>query len=47
MYKISNLTVMTFLNLYHFLIMTQAELCLQGTFAKTSFMFATICFRYL
>ena len=33
---------MTLLNLNHFLIITQAELCLKGTFAKASFMFATI-----
>ena len=33
---------MTLLNLNHFLIITQAELCLKGTFVKTSFMFVTI-----
>ena len=38
----ANLTVMTNLNLNHFLIMTQDELCLKGTFVKASFMFVTI-----
>ena len=33
---------MTLLNLNHFLIITQAELRLKGTFVKTSFMFVTI-----
>ena len=38
----ADLTVMTFLNLNHFWITTQAELCLKGTFVKVSFMFVTI-----
>ena len=38
----ANLTVMTNLNLNHFLIITQDELCLKGTFVKASFMFVTI-----
>ena len=37
----ANLTVITLLNLNHFWI-TQAELCLKGTFVKASFMFVTI-----
>ena len=32
---------MTLLNLYHFLIKTQAELCRKGTFVKASFMFVS------
>ena len=40
--RYTNLTVMTFLNLNHFLITTQAELCLKGTFVKATFMFVTI-----
>ena len=38
----TDLTVMTLLNLNHVLIITQAELCLKGTFAKASFLFVTI-----
>ena len=41
-----NLTVINLLNLYHFWI-TQAGLCLKGTFVKASFMLVTILFRYL
>ena len=37
----ANLTMMILLNLNDFLII-QAELCLKGTFVKTSFMFAII-----
>ena len=37
----ANLTVMTNLNLNHFLIITKDELCLKGTFVKESFMFVT------
>ena len=33
---------MILLNLNHFLIITQAELCLSGTFVKASSMFVTI-----
>ena len=33
---------MTLFNLNHFLIITQAELCLKDTFVKASFMFFTI-----
>ena len=42
----TNLTVITLLNLNHFLIITQAELCVKGTFVKASFMFVII-FRYI
>ena len=42
----ANQTVITLLNLNHFLI-TQAELCLKGTFVKASFMFVTSFFRYI
>ena len=38
----TDLTVMTLLNLNHVLIITQAELCLKGTFPKASFLFVTI-----
>ena len=40
-----NLTVMTFLNINHYLI-TQAEVCLKTTFVKANFMFFTI-FYYI
>ena len=33
---------MTLLNRNHFLIITQAELCLKRTFVKASFLFVTI-----
>ena len=33
---------MTNLNLNHFLVIIQDELCLKGTFVKVSFMFVTI-----
>ena len=33
---------MTLLELNHFLIITQAELCLKGIFVKSIFMFVTI-----
>ena len=33
---------MTLLNLNHFLIITQAELCLKGTFVKASF----VCYHF-
>ena len=33
---------MTLLNLNHFLIITQAKLCLKSTFVKANFMFVTI-----
>ena len=32
---------MILLNLNHFLIITQAELCLKGTFVKATFVFVT------
>ena len=38
----TNLTMMTLLNLNDFLIVTQAELCLKGTFVKANFMFVNI-----
>ena len=38
----TSLTVVTLLNLNHFLIKTKAELCLKGTFVKVSFIFVTI-----
>ena len=34
--------MMTLLNLKDFLIVTQAELCLKGTFVKANFMFVNI-----
>ena len=41
------MTVMTLLNLNDFLIITQAELCLKGTFVKAGFVFVTIFFQIM
>ena len=44
---VRTMTVMTLLNLNDFLIITQAELCLKGTFVKAGFVFVTIFFQIM